>query len=120
MKSDRNFTPQMMPFSGMGGMTGMGNMPANMMMFPNYMNDNYSNLDSRVNSLEKKVRILENRISRIENPYQNTNTQNFPSQGSNMTTPAPTPAPNSGNTNQPCPYQTTQNSTGFNGEMYMM
>lgn len=117
MKSDRNFTPQMMPLSGMGGMGNMGGMPTNMMMFPNYMNDNYSNLENKVNALEKKVRILENRISRIENPYQNANTQNFQNGGSNMT---PGATPSGENTNQPCPYQTTQNNTGYNGEMYMM
>lgn len=31
----------------------MGGMPTNMLMFPNYMNDNYNNLDTRVSSLEK-------------------------------------------------------------------
>ena len=54
MKSERNnFSPQMMPFPG------MGNMPMNMMMFPNYMNDNYTSLDNRISSLEKKVKVLE-------------------------------------------------------------
>lgn len=102
MKSDRNnFTPQMMPFPGMGGM------PTNMMMFPNYMNDNYSNLENRVNALEKKVKVLENRLSRIENPYQNTNTQSYQNTVTNTQT-------------QTSPYQTTQNNTGYNGEMYMM
>lgn len=102
MKSERNnFTPQMMPFPG------MGNMPTNMMMFPNYMNDNYTSLDNRISSLEKKVKVLENRISRIENPYQNTNTQSYQNTVTNTQT-------------QTSPYQTTQNNTGYNGEMYMM
>lgn len=97
MKSERNnFAPQMMPFP-QGGM-----MPTNMMMFPNYMNDNYSNLDNRVTSLEKKVRVLENRLSRLETPYQNTGNMQSYSQ------------------NNATPYQTTQNNTSYNGEMYMM
>ena len=101
MKSERNnFTPQMMQFP-QGGM-----IPTNMMMFPNYMNDNYSNLDNRVSSLEKKVRVLENRISRLETPYQNSSgTQNY--------------TPNQ-NLQNATPYQTTQNNAGYNGEMYMM
>ena len=49
MKNDRNMG--MMPFPNM-----MGGMPTNMLMFPNYMNDNYNNLDTRVSSLEKKVK----------------------------------------------------------------
>ena len=94
MKSERNNNmPQMMPFMGM---------PTNMMMYPNYMNDNYMNLENRINSLENKVKVLENRISRIENPYQNQNYQN------------------SMNNIQTSPYQTTQNNSGCNGEMYMM
>lgn len=97
MKSERNNNmPQMMPFMGM---------PTNMMMYPNYMNDNYMNLENRINSLENKVRVLENRISRIENPYQNT--QNYQSGQNNSP-------------QQTCPYQTTQNNNGYNGEMYMM
>lgn len=101
MRSERNnYMPQMMPFSG-------GNIPANMMMFPNFMNDNYSNLENRVNSLEKKVKVLENRISRLENSYQNTNTQNYQ-------------APQTSSQNSSSPYQTTQNNAGYNGEMYMM
>ena len=64
MKNDRNMG--MMPFPNM-----MGGMPTNMLMFPNYMNDNYNNLDTRISSLEKKVKVLENRISRLEVPYQN-------------------------------------------------
>lgn len=99
MRSERNNNmPQMMPFMGM---------PTNMMMFPNYMNDNYSNLENRVNTLENKVRVLENRISRIENPYQNTSTQSYQNTVTNTQT-------------QTAPYQTTQNNTGYNGEMYMM
>ena len=102
MKSDRNnLGSQMMPF-----MPNMG-MPTNMMMFPNFMNDNYSNLDNRVSTLEKKVKVLENRISRIENPYQNTNIQNYQSQQTNSQ-------------NSQVPYQTTQNNGNYNGEMYMM
>ena len=85
MKNERNtFMPQM-PFPG------FNNMPSNMMMFPNYMNDSCSNLD--------------NRISRLENPYQNNN-QNYQ-------------APQS-NTQNNIPYQTTQNNGNYNGEMYMM
>lgn len=104
MKSDRNnLGSQMMPFNPIMGM------PTNMMMFPNFMNDNYSNLDSRINTLEKKVKVLENRISRLENPYQNTNNQNYPQSGANTQ-----------NQNSGVPYQTTQNNTGYNGEMYMM
>lgn len=100
MKSERNnFMPQMMPFP-QGGM-----MPTNTMMFPNYMNDNYSNLDNRVNSLEKKVKVLENRISRLETPYQNNTSMQY---NQNQ------------NTQGMSPYQTTQNNTGYNGEMYMM
>ena len=79
MKSDRNnFMTQSMPFPG------MGNMPMNMMMFPNYMNDSCSNVENRVSALEKKIKVLENRISRIENPYQNTNMQNFQNTNANM------------------------------------
>ena len=97
MKADRNNQmPPMMPF---------GNIPVNMMMMPNYMNDNYNNLENKVNSLEKKVRVLENRISRLEAPYQN-NMQNCGQNQNNM--------PNQ------LPYQTTQNNGTFNGEMYMM
>ena len=97
MKSERNNNiPQMMPFIGM---------PTNMMMYPNYMNDNYMNIENRINTLENKIRVLENRISRIENPYQNQNTQNFQNSMNNM---------------QPSQYQTTQNNGGCNGEMYMM
>lgn len=99
MKNERNtFMPQM-PFPG------FNNMPSNMMMFPNYMNDSCSNLDNRVTNLEKKIKVLENRISRLENPYQNNN-QNYQ-------------APQS-NTQNNIPYQTTQNSGNYNGEMYMM
>lgn len=93
MKNDRNMG--MMPFSNM-----MGGMPTNMLMFPNYMNDNYNNLDTRVSSLEKKVKVLENRISRLEVPYQNNLNTNM-------------------NSNSQTPYQSTQN-TGYNGDMYMM
>lgn len=100
MRSERNnYMPQMMPFNG-------GNIPTNMMMFPNFMNDNYSNLDNRINSLEKKVKVLENRISRLENPYQNANNQNYQAPQTSVQNP-----------NQ---YQTTQNNAGYNGEMYMM
>ena len=99
MKSDRNnYVNPMMPFP-MGSQ-----IPTNMMMYPNYLNDNYSQLDSRVNTLEKKVKTLENRISRLESPYGNN--QNYGSQGQQ-------------NTNN-YPYQTTQNNSGYNGEMYMM
>ena len=93
MKNDRNMG--MMPFRNM-----MGGMPTNMLMFPNYMNDNYNNLDTRVSSLEKKVKVLENRISRLEVPYQNNLNTNM-------------------NSNSQTPYQSTQN-TGYNGDMYMM
>lgn len=105
MKSDRNnLGSQMMPF-----MPTMG-MPTNMMMFPNFMSDNYSNLDNRISTLEKKVKVLENRVSRIENPYQNTNTQSYQ-----------TPQVNTqSNQNTQVPYQTTQNNGSYNGEMYMM
>lgn len=99
MKSDRNNYP-MMPFPVNNGM------PTNMMMYPNYLNDNYSGLDSRVSSLEKKVKTLENRISRLEAPYGNN--QNYGMQN------------NQNNNNNTCPYQTTQNNSGYNGEMYMM
>lgn len=108
MKSERNaYAPQMMPFPGGNQMPGImpGNMPSNMMMFPNYMNDNYSSLDNRISALEKKIKVLENRISRLETPYQNTNnTQSFQ-----------TPQ-----TQGQQPYQTTQNSSNYNGELYMM
>ena len=77
MKNDRNMG--MMPFPNM-----MGGMPTNMLMFPNYMNDNYNNLDTRVSSLEKKVKVLENRISRLEVPYQNNLNTNM---NSNSQTP---------------------------------
>ena len=93
MKNDRNMG--MMPFHNM-----MGGMPTNMLMFPNYMNDNYNNLDTRISSLEKKVKVLENRISRLEVPYQNNLNTNM-------------------NSNSQTPYQSTQN-TGYNGDMYMM
>ena len=86
MKNDRNMG--MMPFPNM-----MGGMPTNMLMFPNYMNDNYNNLDTRVSSLE-------NKISRLEVPYQNNLNTNM-------------------NSNSQTPYQSTQN-TGYNGDMYMM
>ncbi len=87
MRNNRN--NMQMPFSG------FANIPGNMMMFPNYMNDMNSNIENRLNTVEKKIKVLENRISRLENPYQN-----------NQVT--------------PIPYQTTQNNTGYNGEMYMM
>ncbi len=98
MRSDRNqMAPQMMPFPA--------GMPTNMMMFPNYMNDNYNALENRVNTLEKKVKTLENRISRLETPYQSNNNMN--NQGY-QTTQSPA-------------YQTTQNNPGnYQGEMYMM
>lgn len=96
MKDNRNnYMPQMFPFPNMQNMAGMGTMPGNAMMYPNYMNTNYSALDNRVSALEKKVKVLENRISRLESPYQNN-------QGNNI------------------PYQTTQNNDNYNGEMYMM
>lgn len=106
MRSDRNqMAPQMMPFPA--------GMPTNMMMFPNYMNDNYSALENRVSALEKKVKTLENRISRLETPYQNNNMNN---QGFQTTQ---TPAYQT-NQNNPS-YQTTQNNPGnYQGEMYMM
>lgn len=98
MRNDRqNVNSQMFPFPGM--------IPTNMMMFPNYMNDNYSNLDNRVSTLEKKVKVLENRIQRLENPYGTTNTQTYQNTVTNT---------------QTTPYQTTQNSAGYNDEMYMM
>ncbi len=98
MRNDRqNVNNQMFPFPGM--------MPTNMMMFPNYMNDNYSSLDNRVSTLEKKVKVLENRIQRLENPYGTTNTQTYQNTVTNT---------------QTTPYQTTQNNAGYNDEMYMM
>ena len=97
MKSERNNNmPQMMPFMVI---------PTNMMMYPNYMNDNYMNLENRINSLENKVKVLENRISRKENPYQNTPKYQTPQNNSPQLA---------------CPYKTTQNNNGYNGEMYMM
>ncbi len=107
MRNERNaFMPQMMPFQGMPQ---MGNMPTNMMMFPNYMNDNYTNLDNRVSALEKKVKVLDNRLSRLETPYQNQGMQNFQN------------AQNQGAQASQTPYQTTQNNPGnYSGEMYMM
>lgn len=84
MKNDRQNMNQYFPFG----------IPSNMMMFPNYMNDNYSNLENKVSMLEKKVKILENRVQRLENPYGI-------------------------NSNQMTPYQTTQNNS-YNDEMYMM
>lgn len=97
MKDNRNnYAPQMFPFLNMQNMAQMGTVPSNNMMYPNYMNNNYNNIENRLSSLEKKVKALENRISRLENPYQTT--QN--------------------NTN--IPYQTTQNNDNYNGEMYMM
>lgn len=81
----------MFPFQNM--------MPVNPMMFPNYMNNDYNNLENRVNTLEKKMKHLENRIQRLENPYGTNNVQN---QNDNI------------------PYQTTQNYNGYNGDMYMM
>ena len=98
MKSDRNNFPQTLPFNP-------GMMPPNMMMYPNYMNDN--TIENRLNSLEKKVKTLDTRISRLESPYSNNGgfqefTQTQTSQ--NMT----------------IPYQTTQNNGNYNGEMYMM
>lgn len=72
--------------------------PTNMMMFPNYMNDNY-------NALEKRIKVLETKVSRLETLCQNQ--QNY-----------------QGNTNSQqndnIPYQTTQNNSLYNGEMYMM
>lgn len=109
MKSDRNNPgSQMMPFIPTMGM------PTNMMMFPNFMNDNYSNLDNKVSTLEKKVKVLENRISRLENPYQNANTQNYQAPGVSMQN------QNNQVTQNQVPYQTTQNNGNYNGEMYMM
>ena len=83
------------------------NFPTNMMMFPNYMNDNYGNLETRVSQLEKKVKVLENKVSRLEMPYQNNNMQNYQNNLNN-------------NQNENVPYQTTQNNAGYNVEMYMM
>ena len=85
----------MFPFQNM--------MPMNPMMFPNYINDNYNNIENRINNLEKKMKHIENRIQRLENPYGTNNSQN------NMV-----------NQNENMPYQTTQNYNGYNGEMYMM
>lgn len=98
MKNQRTgFLPNMMPFQGQA----MENMPTNMMMFPNYMNDNYDAFENRISNLEKKIKTLENRISRLETPYQNNANQQYQ-----------TPQ-------QQAPYQATQNS-GYNGDMYMM
>ncbi len=97
MKDNRNnYVPQMFPFANMQNMAQMGTIPGNAMMYPNYMNNNYSNIENRISALEKKVKVIENRISRLETPYQN----------------------NQNNTN--IPYQTTQNNENYNGEMYMM
>ncbi len=98
MKSDRNnYMPQMMSFPA--------NVPTNMMMFPNFMNDSCSNLENRVSNLEKKVKIMESRLSRLEAPYSNNNNNNnLPNQ----------------NQIQQMPYQSTQNNANYNGEMYMM
>ena len=86
MKNERqNMNGQFFPFG----------IPSNMMMFPNYMNDNYSNLENKVSMLEKKVKVLENKVQRLENPYGMNNTQQIP-------------------------YQTTQNNNNYNDEMYMM
>lgn len=80
MKSDRqNMNMGMFPF-----------IPNNM-MFPNYMNDNYNNIDGRFNNIEKRLKQLENKVQRLENPYGNNLDNNT--------------------------YQNTQN---YNGEMYMM
>lgn len=83
------------------GFIPQGFIPTNPMMFPNYMNDNYSSLNERVNKLENKVRNMENRLSRLEGNYQ-INNQNYHQSQSNYQ------------------YQTTQNSENYNGEMYMM
>ncbi len=74
---------------------------SNAAFFPNgyfpmnqMMGPNYmndNNIENRLSSLEKKVTQLENRITRLENPYQNNNN-----------------------------YQTSQNNTPYNGDMYMM
>ena len=80
-----------------------------MMMFPNYMNDNYSNLETKVNQLEKKVKVLENKVSRLEAPYQNQ--QNYQNNLNNNL---------NNNQNDNIPYQATQNNSLYNGEMYMM
>lgn len=87
MKGDRNnYFSQMPPF------------PTNMMMFPNYMNDNnVLNLDSKINELEKKIKSLDNRLSILENPYQNNMYQN----------------------KSMSQYQTTQNNT-YKEDTYMM
>lgn len=75
-----------------------GFFPTNGMMFPNYMNDNYNDLENRLSNIEKKMKNLENRITRLENPYQN---KNYQAQGAYS-------------------YQTTQNNDNYNGDMYMM
>lgn len=93
MKNQRNNA--MMPY-------GMGGFLNNPMMFPNFMNDNYQNVDVRLSALENKVKTLETRISRLENPYQTNQGYQNPNQ------------------NYTSPYQTTQNSDNYNGEMYMM
>lgn len=81
-----------------------GIMPTNQMMFPNYMNDNYSNLEGRVSTLEKKMKNIENRVSRLEGNYPigNQNNQSYQTNSNNY------------------PYQSTQNGENYNGEMYMM
>ena len=95
MRNERqNMNTNMFPFPGM--------MPTNMMMFPNYMNDNCSNFDNRITNLEKKVKMLENKVQRLENPYGTNNNMEYQT-----------------NANQ-APYQSTQNNTGYNGDMYMM
>lgn len=101
MKKDRNnFFSNMFPFQN--------TMPTNMMMYPNFMNDNYNNIESKINNLEKKINNLENRISRLENPYQNNqNYSNNQGYQSNQYQNIP----------QQMPYQSTQNN---NGDMYMM
>lgn len=102
MKNNRNNFEQQVPFVGF---------PANMMMFPNYLNDNYSNLDAKVSSLEKKIKVLENRVSRLESPYQN-NTPNYNAMQNNQMP--------IGQTYNNSNYQSTQNNNPYNGEMYMM
>lgn len=118
MKDNRNnLMPQMFPFANMQNMAQMGTLPTNMMMVPNFMNDNYSSLENKVNSLEKKINVLENRLSRLENPYQTTNTQSY--QNTVTSTQNGTPQYQTTQSGQTS-YQTTQNNTGYNGEMYMM
>ena len=73
MKDQRcNFNGGMMPFASNLGM------PTNMMMFPNFMNDNYSNLekmlfnDLRID-IEEFNKLNVEKIEKLSNLYHSTN-----------------------------------------------